>query len=390
MTKRRKRQLYTMKKKENSIQSNLERVSLNQESESGLNQSKSSKHADEKKLEQKFYSRVFCEVNKFKPREYWDYENYQINYGDKDNYEVIRRLGRGKYSEVFEAMDLTENRRCVVKILKPIKGKKIKREMKILQNLKGGINIITLYDIVKDNVLKINGIVMEYLNGIDYKDFFNNITSGDIRYYMYELLKALDYCHSMGIMHRDIKPQNILIDYKQKVLKVIDWGLSEFYHPGEEYSARVASRYFKGPELLVNYKLYDYSVDMWSTGCVLAALLFKKEPFFHGHDNGDQLVRIVKILGSDGLFQYLNKYNIILDDELKCLIESYGKKRWEKFISSENTNVVTTDGIDLVDKLLRYDHAERLTAKEAMCHSYFRDYNQHLIRRIQSTSLKSI
>ena len=67
----------------------------------------------------------------------------------------------------------------------------------------------------------------------------------------------------------------------------------------------MASRYFKGPELLVDYQMYDYSLDMWSLGCMLASMIFRKEPFFHGHDNYDQLVRIAKVLGTEELYEYL-------------------------------------------------------------------------------------
>ena len=71
------------------------------------------------------------------------------------------------------------------------------------------------------------------------------LTDYDIRGYLYELLRALDYCHSMGIMHRDVKPHNVMIDHENRRLRLIDWGLAEFYHPGQEYNVRVASRYFK-------------------------------------------------------------------------------------------------------------------------------------------------
>lgn len=102
-------------------------------------------------------------------------------------------------------------------------------------------------------------------------------------------------------MHRDVKPQNIIVDHQNKVLKLIDWGLAEFYHPSKDYNVRVASRYFKGPELLVDDVYYDYSLDIWSTGAMFAGIIFKKEPFFQGTDNFDQLVKIAKVLGTDDL-----------------------------------------------------------------------------------------
>jgi len=175
----------------------------------------------------------------------------------------------------------------------------------------------------------------------------------------------------MGIMHRDVKPHNVMIDHENKKLRLIDWGLAEFYHPGQEYNVRVASRYFKGPELLVDYQMYDYSLDMWSLGCMLASMIFRKEPFFHGHDNYDQLVRIAKVLGTEELYEYLDKYQIDLDPRFNDILGRHSRKRWERFVHSENQHLVSQEALDFLDKLLRYDHKERLTAREAMEHPYF-------------------
>ncbi|GMT00621.1 hypothetical protein PENTCL1PPCAC_22795, partial [Pristionchus entomophagus] len=316
-------------------------------------------------------SKVYADVNPQKPREYWDYEAHMIDWGDIDGYQLVRKLGRGKYSEVFEGVNLKADSKCVVKILKPVKKKKIKREIKILENLRGGTNIITLHDVVKDPISRTPALIFEFVNNTDFKQLYQTLTDMDIRYYLFELLRALDYCHSMGIMHRDVKPHNVMIDHEKRELRLIDWGLAEFYHPKQDYNVRVASRYFKGPELLVDYQCYDYSLDMWSLGCMLASMIFRKEPFFHGHDNYDQLVRIAKVLGTEELFEYIEKYHIDLDPRFNDILGRHSRKRWERFVHSENQHLVTPEALDFLDNLLRYDHAERLTAREAMSHAYF-------------------
>ena len=99
-------------------------------------------------------ARVYTDVNTHRSRENWDYESHEVEWGNQDDYQLVRKLGRGKYCEVFEAINITNNEKVVVKILKSVKKKKIKHEIKILENLRGGPNIITLADIVKDPVSK--------------------------------------------------------------------------------------------------------------------------------------------------------------------------------------------------------------------------------------------
>ncbi|KAJ1463137.1 kinase-like domain-containing protein [Pelagophyceae sp. CCMP2097] len=318
-------------------------------------------------------ARVYADVNANRPSEYWDYESphFTVNWGEQEDYEVIRKIGRGKYSEVFEGMNVANDKRCVVKILKPVKKKKIKREIKILQNLCGGKNIIQLLDVVRDPQSKTPSLVFEYIDNTDFKVLYPKLNDLDIRFYINELLKALDCCHSNGIMHRDVKPHNVMIDHQKRELRLIDWGLAEFYHAGREYNVRVASRYFKGPELLVDLQEYDYALDMWSLGCMVAGMVFRKEPFFHGQDNYDQLVKIAKVLGTEDLLKYLDTYELELDPHFDGLLPRQPKKPLSKFITAENAHLVSDEAIDFIGKLLRYDHQERLTAQEAMAHQYF-------------------
>lgn len=316
-------------------------------------------------------ARCYTDVLSNKDPEYYKYETLSIKWNSPENYEIIKKIGHGKYSEVFEGVDISNNQKIVIKVLKPVKKEKYKREVKILINLSGGVNVIKLLNTVKDPTTKTPALIFEYVNNTHFRSLYPMLSDFQVRYYIYELLKALDFCHSQGIMHRDVKPQNVMIDHSLRLLRLIDWGLAEFYHPGTEYNVRVASRYFKGPELLVDDELYYYSLDMWSLGAMFAGIIFQKDPFFHGRDNQDQLVKIAKVLGTQDLFRYLDRYGLELSAGLEKMVGKHVVRPWQRFITQENQHLVSPEALDFLSLLMKYDPQERILPHEAMKHPYF-------------------
>ena len=310
-------------------------------------------------------------VNSTQPPEYWDYENAEIEWNSPDRYEIISKIGRGKYSEVFKGYDTVTTNLVVIKVLKPVKKKKIKREIRVLDIVSGGPNVIRLIDKVMDPQSKTPALIFEYIKNMGFRELYPKLTDLDVRYYILSLLHALNYCHSKGIMHRDVKPHNVIINPWDRKLRLIDWGLSEFYHVGTEYNVRVASRYFKGPELLVNHRLYHYNLDMWSLGCMFAGMIFMKEPFFRGENNVDQLVKIIKVLGTDRFWKYIAKYNITVAKEFNGLIRPCKERPWDAFVNAENRALCNPEAIEFLDRLLQYDMEDRIQAKDALEHPYF-------------------
>ena len=294
--------------------------------------------------------KVYPNINRDAPNEYSNYDQLKITWNTYDPYSVTKKLGRGKYSEVFEGY--RNDDKCVIKILKPVKKRKIYREIKILQNLQGGPNVIGLLDLIRDPVSRTPCLVFEHVNNYDFKVFYPTLKDFEVRFYLYELLRTLDYCHSKGIIHRDVKPHNVMIDHGERKLRLIDWGLAEFFFPNREYNVRVASRYFKGPELLVDHQTYHYALDLWSTGAMMAGMIFKKEPFFHGADNYDQLVKIVRILGTNDLATYLDKYDLELDARYEGLIKNCPKIPLDRFINQNNAALCPPEAISFLDSLL--------------------------------------
>ena len=315
--------------------------------------------------------RMHADVLLSKDPSYYSYDDLQVSWGSAEPYEVIKKLGHGKYSEVFEGIDSRTDTKIVIKALKPVKINRYNREIKILQNLQGGPNIVKLLDIVKDPVNKTPALIFEHVNNTHFRTLFPKLSDFEIRYYLFELITALEFCHSNGVMHRDVKPHNTMIDHEKRQLKLIDWGLAEFYKPGTTYNVGVASRYFKGPELLVDDELYSYSLDIWSTGAMMAGMIFHMDPFFHGWDNYDQLIKISKVLGTRELIKYVDKYKIEMEPELRKQVTRHNSRPLTRFINKDNKHLITPEALDLLTRMLKYDPIERILPTEALAHEYF-------------------
>ncbi|KAF4454422.1 putative protein kinase ck2 catalytic subunit ck2 alpha-3 [Fusarium austroafricanum] len=262
-----------------------------------------------------------------------------------------KRLGRGRHAIVFECHGPT-GRIYALKTFKQDSRSRITREIEVLQHLKGGPNIIDIIDAVQGSDGANVGIVLEYIDMEDFRSLWLRFQDMEVRYYAHELLKALDWTHSQGVIHRDLRPHNVIFDPETKKLRLIGWSSAKFYEPGVDMTVCVGL--FKPPELLLGYERYDYSIDMWYFGAILVSMVFRKEPFFHGTCLGDQLNKIARVLGTDKLYRFVNEYNDIeLDDHLE--IGQHPGMPWTDFITPDNEHLVSDDALSLIDQVLRFD-----------------------------------
>ena len=314
-------------------------------------------------------SKVYPNVNIELGPDWYDSEKWSLPNSSLEPYEISQPLGSGKYSDVFSAYKGSQI--VAIKILKPVRAGKYNKEAKILFNLRNGPNIVQLYDVLQNPITLQYSFVFEFVQETPCRDLFQTITDYECRVYLYQVLRALEYAHSHGIMHRDVKPLNICYSRKTQKLRLIDWGLADFYMPGQNYNIHVATKTYKAPELLLDYQKYDYSVDIWSFGATMAGMIFKKTPFFKGADDIDMVEKIAAVLGGQKLKEYIEKYDLPLPDSLPNSILRSRPKPWWSIVNAENASLANEDAIDLLDKCLRYDHTERITAKDALNHPYF-------------------
>lgn len=315
-------------------------------------------------------SRIYADINT--PESITDTQKLpdSFEYGDPINYEIIKPLGSGKYSTVFLGLD-KRHEKCAVKMLKTIPSFKVHREINILKKVQLLPNAVQIIDVVNDEPSETISIITEYFENLSFKKVFQLATIHHIRYIMRSLLSTLDACHRHGIMHRDIKPGNVLIAPNKQSIKIIDWGLAELYVPNYKYSVRVSTTRYKAPELLLGYEYYDYGIDIWGAGCVFAELLCKY-PFFDGRNFDEMIASIAGLAGMESIVNYVEKYGLNIPDAAIPLLPQNQKPTWQKYFSMVRPSKRDDDAFDLLKKMLTVDHADRITAKEALEHPFFK------------------
>lgn len=317
-------------------------------------------------------SRYYANVNLELGSSHWDYSAWNPEFGDINRYSLCEWLGNGRYSDVFKSLQDGE-KVCAIKILKPVNNDRVRRELRVLTLLQGGPNILVLWEIVIDPVYGIPSMVTEYIENKEWHELFNKMTLNDIRLYIYRLLQALAYTHSKGLMHRDVKPGNILCSDPKKELRLADWGLGEFYHPLRLYSSNVGTRYYKAPELLLGYELYNYSVDIWSVGVILIeSLSLDIHLFDFERFKMEQIDTIARIVGGKKIADWINFHRPKKSSpEMVQRLLKFNGVSFESIIPKNRSNFKNTDALDLVEKLLTVDHKNRISAEEALKHPFF-------------------
>ena len=331
-------------------------------------------------------------VNLHKPQSSFEFSAHQLSFGSQAEYQIQHKLGKGKFGQVFLATHIPTGDTVAFKLFLNITEAKVLKEINILQQLKNAPNFLPIRDIIKelgdDGVTRF-ATVFDYFEAKHYRQLFPLLTKTQVKTFIYKALQTLEYAHRRGIMHRDIKPLNVMMNENTNEVRVIDWGHADFYFPDVHKSVRVASLHFKSPELLLNYTLHDYSLDIWSTGCLLAEMVFLKMHFFQSnvmrsHKSGrmskaevktlefrDHLDVIASVMGTEELREYAERYRPFMDLEILKYVGNYPKVPLKSFINEQNKHLVDDQVIDLLEKMLVYDHTKRLTALEALKHPYF-------------------
>ncbi|PKI50611.1 hypothetical protein CRG98_028998 [Punica granatum] len=302
------------------------------------------------------------------------------------SYMAERVVGTGSFGIVFQARCLETGETVAIK--KVLQDKRFKNRELQLMRLMDHPNVISLkhcfFSTTTKNELFLN-LVMDYvpesLHKVlkHYSDARQAIPLIYVKLYMYQIFKGLAYIHNVHrVTHRDLKPQNILVDPLTHQVKLCDFGSAKVLVAGEANISYICSRFYRAPELIFGATAYTTSIDIWSAGCVLAELLLG-QPLFPGESAVDQLVEIIKVLGTP------------TREEIRCMNPEYTDFQfpqikahpWHKVFHKR----MPPEAIDLASRLLQYSPNLRCTALEALAHSFFDELRQPNVQLPNGRSL---
>ncbi|XP_008796157.1 cyclin-dependent kinase B2-1-like [Phoenix dactylifera] len=298
-----------------------------------------------------------------------------------DAYEKLEKVGEGTYGKVYKAREKATGKIVALKKTRlPEDDEGVPpttlREVSLLRMLSIDPHVVRLLDLKQGQNKEgktILYLVFEYMD-TDLKKYIRSfhasrmkIPSKFVKILMYQLCKGVAFCHGHGVLHRDLKPHNLLMDRKTIMLKIADLGLSRaFTIPLKKYTHEILTLWYRAPEVLLGATHYSTPVDMWSIGCIFAELV-TTQALFPGDSELQQLLHIFRLLGTP---------NEEVWPGVGKLPNWHEYPQWTPKKLSSAVPDLDADGIDLLSKMLQYDPSKRISAKKAMEHQYFNNVNK--------------
>lgn len=284
-------------------------------------------------------------------------------------YTNLSPIGVGAYGQVCSAFDKENKQKVAIKKLSrpfqsAIHAKRTYRELRLLKHMDHE-NVIGLLDVFTPSTTleDFNDVyLVNHLMGSDLNNIIRTqrLSDDHVQFLVYQILRGLKYIHSAGIIHRDLKPSNIAVN-EDCELKILDFGLAR--HAEVEMTGYVATRWYRAPEIMLNWMHYNQTVDIWSVGCIMAELITGKT-LFPGNDHIHLLNMIIRLLGTPSE-EFLEKISSLSARNYIRSLPVMKKKGFAEVFQGANEKA-----IDLLERMLELDADKRPTATEALAHPY--------------------